>query len=294
MMDPVHPQDRYVDKLPSPPRVIVPPPAPSTNESRSRPLLTQPWSIFEGIPITPDFLRPDWGSWNYDDRHRAQIILPCLFLGSFAAIKSASFLQTEGITMVVAVKYTRPGQGTFTPGAVKIARELGLRTYIADTFGNQDLIAQFPVAIRAMNDHLTAIKAQTGSFGKVLICCSTGNELSAALAVAYLLETTQFRLIPAIQFVQHQRFCISLDDAMKHTLQTYEDIVVARQAVKSDPSAAQTLCNIPTTSSLIGRRGSKRTLDEEDEQAGIDIDAIPPNTVDGLDSARTFAPFAGG
>ena len=294
------PQDDYVDKLPSPPRVVVPPPVPTIETKlKSTPIKTRMNSVFEGAEIDPSFLRAGWGNWGYIERQQAQRIIPCLLLGSFAAARDPQFLQNEAITMVVAVVFTRPTQTPMTPAVVKAAQEQALATHVVTTFSNQDLIARFPEAIDAINTHFRGQKYRTGNFGKVLVCCSSGNELSAAVVVAYLLETTELSLVPAVQLAQYQRFCINLDDAMRQTLQSYEDILIARRAVKSDPSAARPpmrqsiMCNIPATNNVFLRRGSKRALDDSsDTQLEIDGDAIMTNAVQGEHHARSFAPFS--
>ncbi|KAL9087291.1 MAG: hypothetical protein Q9159_003711 [Coniocarpon cinnabarinum] len=296
----VYPQDEYVEQLPSPPRLVVPPPQPSGQEIKLKSIPTQPHGVFQGVPIDTSYIRSEWGSWEYSDRQRAQTILPCLLLGPFGVARNPQFMQSEGISMVVAIVFTRPGQAPMSPAAIRAAQEHGLDTYIASAFSNQDLIARFPDTSRAIHKHLNARKNSDVGPGKVFVCCSSGNELSAAVVVAYLLEATELGLIPAIQLVQYQRFCINLDDAMKHTLQAYEDIVQARREVKNDPSVAHVprrqsiMCNTPVNSSVFARRGSKRTLDDEDDHVEMDGDSTMTDGTDKAHTSRAFAPFSGG
>ena len=296
-MDPPNPCDTYVDKLPSPPRLAIPPLAAPVQESRLKAIPTKATGIFKGesIPIE-SCLNMEWGRWEYSNRYQAQQILPCLWLGPFSVARSPGFLSESGITFILAIRYTKPGQTPISSSFLQSAKHLNVATHTLDVTDNQSLIASFPAAINAVNSHLQSVLDDTGRLGTVLICCPTGNELSAAVTAAYLMDTTELTIVPVLQFLQMQRFCLNLDDAMKHTLQAYEDIVKARGMVAQDASTPTTqlrtsiMCNIPAANQFVGHRGSKRTLDDgEDERETPESNMTFDEN--NKSSERTFAPF---
>ena len=194
--------------------------------------------------------------WNYADRRKAQAILPFLYLGPFPVAKDSSFLRSEGITMVVAVRNTLSAQANLLTS--KIAESLGIETATVDVRGNQELIAAFPRATNLINAHLSRLhrhdvdqqfalrslyseveKAmnlsssplRTTTPGKVLLYCESGNDRSAAVVAAYVMEMYALDLIGVIQLLQNQRFCAAFDDEMKILLSSYADLVVAKRDV---------------------------------------------------------------
>ncbi|KAK3081559.1 hypothetical protein LTR53_020464, partial [Teratosphaeriaceae sp. CCFEE 6253] len=88
-----------------------------------------------------------------------------------------------------------------------------------------------------INEHLARSHQRTGKVGKVLVFCESGNERSAGVVAAYLMEThADVDFIKAMQLVQAQRFCANFDDAMKRLLQGYWDILRAgRQVAAASP-----------------------------------------------------------
>ena len=113
---PHSPSQAWTQRLPSPPRINVPPPMLDT---RGLPDL----GIAEGsIDFEANgfanaaFLKQvthgniifhnNMIEWQYEQRHQAQQILPFLYLGPVAAARDVDFLQRSGITMVLAVRNT--------------------------------------------------------------------------------------------------------------------------------------------------------------------------------------------
>ena len=175
----------------------------------------------------------------------AQQILPFLYLGPMSAAKDQNYLQREGITMVIAVRNTMSAQAKLLGS--KAAQDLGIDTKTIDVAGNQELIAAFPVAIEAINSHLSAMYQQdqsrltqaaaVGQFtpqsipGKVLVFCESGNERSATLVTAYIMAMYSTDLIKTIQIVQAQRFAVAFDDSLRNLLLTYEMMLKAKRDV---------------------------------------------------------------
>ena len=222
--------------------------------------------------------------WKYEQRRQAQRILPFLFLGPVTAARDSAFLQKEGITMIIAVRNTLSAQARLLGS--KAAESLGIDSQSVDVAGNQELIAAFPSAIELINRHLSdvfnlqqsqslqsnGLDSSTSTPGRVLVYCETGNERSAALVVAYLMAMYSMECVKAIQITQSQRFAISIDDPMKHLLQTYESILKAKRAVLRASYQASTM---PDTENQIWSRGdprqhSKRTLNDTYDEMGLD------------------------
>lgn len=68
--------------------------------------------------------------------------------------------------------------------------------------------------------------------GRTLLFCESGNERSAVVAAAYIMQHLSGSTIQAIQLVQGKRFCVCFDDAMKWMLTSYEPIWKARSQIR--------------------------------------------------------------
>ena len=310
-------------RVPSPPRVIVPPPALDGSGLPELPIGQDVSFSFESNGFDhSEFLKTvTYGDfmvtnnlldWRYEQRRMAQSVLPFLYLGPLSAAKDAAFLQREGITMVMAVRNTMSAQARLLGS--KAATELGIETCTIDVAGNQELIAAFPRAIEAINLHLSTMyqqqsrkaavslpnqQNQAPTPGKVLVFCESGNERSAGVVAAYIMAMYSLDLISSIQIVQSQRFCVSFDDSLKTLLQSYEVIVRAKRDVakaESDWQAARLKVQSShqefggKKGSLMGK-ASKRTLDD-----AYDIDMESDGGYDQMDTERFegrngYAPF---
>ena len=288
------PAHQYSYRVPSPPRVIVPPPT-RANGFTGPDLKDGAYLDYEsnGFPNSEflktvtygDFMNQDsMLTWQYEQRRTAQKVLPFLFLGPYSAARDLDFLRREGITMVMAVRDTISAQANLLSS--RMAIKAGLAACNIDVAGNQELIAAFPKAIEAINAHLSTIYEEQKSInatldsqgqtsmspviGKVLVFCESGNERSAGVVTAYLMAMFSMALVPALQVVQTQRFCVSFDDSLRFLLQSYESILQAKRDVlrsgsilSAPPSNGQ---QMDTTSDAgaaawVGK-SSKRTLDE--------------------------------
>ena len=232
-------QDYYTQRLPSPPRMTITPPVINDSLQISG-IDTSAASLFGGLDLSAVFRRREPLDWTYSRRHQVQEVLSFLWLGPHAACKDSHFLADTGITMVLVVRNARGPQNPAAAGApvaqpivLRVAESLGIHTYTIDIPGNANanLTAAFSPALTAINTHLAAHKARTGSLGKVLLTCSSGNDRSAAIAVAYVLEISDLQLEDAVRVVQNQRFCVSLDEEVKFGLKGFEDVLRARRDV---------------------------------------------------------------
>lgn len=220
-------------------------------------------------------------------RRHIQPIVSFLYLGPSSGAKEIETLRREGITMLLVIRDTKTAQARMLNGA-KVAQQLGIEAGAVDVSGNMELIAAFPRAIRIINDHLIRVfqhrnprGVNSSSFAetpKVLLFCESGNERSAAVAVAYLMAMYEIGLVEAIQYVQNQRFCVAFDDEMKHTLKSYHELLEAGRSVTQTRMVEKT---VPSK--------SKRRLEVDDDE---DIDMCSSQDDRDRFTGRThFTPF---
>ena len=279
--------------MPSPPRIIVPPPALNGSGMPDLTIEHAPSRDFESSGFeNVEFLRTvTYGDfmtannmldWKYEQRRMAHRILPFLYLGPVSAARDKDYLQAEGITMVLAIRNTMSAQAKLLGS--KAASDLHIQHAAIDVAGNQELIAAFPRATELINSHLSTMYnrqqvksamhnlniAQDGAVtpgkGKVLVFCESGNERSAAVVAAYMMAMYSMDLIKTIQIVQAQRFCVSLDDSLKNLLHSYEIILQAKRDVAASgiPWAPEAPLHKPQTINKPTRsaKSVKRTLDD--------------------------------
>ncbi|KAK8223974.1 protein-tyrosine phosphatase-like protein [Phyllosticta capitalensis] len=294
--------NEYAFRVPTPPRIIIPPPAHNLVEALESHRVTSVAAIDTNDPDV-SFLAtinngelPTQGAgldWTYEKRRDAQMVMPYIYLGPHNAAKNRDFLSQENITMLLAVKHA----GTPVNAAARVANEMGILFHTIDVRGSQDLIASFPRITRAVNTHLAQVQQRVWSgelplqHGKVLIFCESGNEKSAAAVVAWMMEMLDLDFLRAMQFVQCQRFCVNFDDNLKIVLRTYGDILNARRQVEAAKRVAVFGANgnIGQSSHVPNHQvGSKRTINNEDE----DMDMVYAETDDVLRfQGRDYVPF---
>lgn len=293
--------DRYTDRLPSPPRIHVP----IVHHAAKRIVpnfAARPDGLFDGFTMSLSDLRREWGDWDYEQRRLPQQILPFLYLGPTASAKDPDLLRSRAISLLVIVRYARPGQFAARPMAARVADQLPIACEVLDVWDNQTLSGCYSSAIERINAHLAAFKAANGgTLGRVLLVDESGNERAAALATAYIMATTDLDLVLAAQLVQTQRFCVNLDDGLKHTLVAFQDILAARRdvgqmAASAVPPIRQSLlCNLPPASA-VADPASRRTSTKRGFDAGSDDeeDVVMRGTEEAPPRRRGFTPFADG
>jgi serine/threonine/tyrosine-interacting protein len=235
----------YSYRLPTPPRIVVPPPTLVTEfptlsigQGQSTPQEEVETSFLKEYNLDDIVQRNVLLEWAYERRRQAQMILPWLWLGPMAAAKDEQFLQREGFTMSLAVR-TKINSLT---GGLKTAQKLSMDVCAIDAADSFGLIRMFSPAAKLINHHMAQVRriSTTNSMlraGKVLVFCESGNEKSAAIVAAYLMEIMDnFDFVKAMQVVQAQRFCVNFDDTLKKLLQAHWDILSARRAVADDRS----------------------------------------------------------
>nr|XP_033808072.1 serine/threonine/tyrosine-interacting protein isoform X5 [Geotrypetes seraphini] len=161
--------------------------------------------------------------WTYPMRREMQEILPGLFLGPYSsAMKSKlPILQKCGITHVVCVRQN------IEANFIKPNFEQLFRYLVLDIADNpvENIIRFFPMTKEFIDGSL-----QTG--GKVLVHGNAGISRSAALVIAYIMETFGIKYRDAFTYVQERRFCINPNAGFVHQLQEYEAIYLAKLTIK--------------------------------------------------------------
>ena len=245
-------------RVPSPPRIFVPPPLlysksgsdlnPFTQNGSNDIPSDNPAANFLATINLPQFrLRQNVTDWKYEERRKAQEILPFLYLGPAAAARDRNYLKNSGITMVLGVRDAGLSALQASLLEPKAPKELGLEMAVVELGGNHALIPAFKRAFESINGHLaprfqswtipmTASQVSQPEFtvpipGKVLAFCESGNERSAALVAAYIMAMYSLDLVRALQIVQSQRFCVSVDDNMRHILRAFQDVLNAHRDV---------------------------------------------------------------
>lgn len=263
----------YVFRIPTPPRVVIP----ALNSWNNTKASWHPGNIISNPEPTVniDFLQEtdyvgelaypvvSGGGWKYDNRRQAQSVLSYLYLGPQNAARDKVYVQREGITMILAIEHKTPFGALLTKGAMKVADELGISKAKVEVAHNQDLISLFPTTTRIINAHLREMhNRQTlnphGGIpnGKVLVFCESGNEKSAGVVAAYLMDTfDDTDYVKAAQICNQRRFCCSFDDAMKQLIKTYGEIVTAKRSVAAQNGGPIYTSNQPVTSAFFGSPG---------------------------------------
>jgi serine/threonine/tyrosine-interacting protein len=219
-------------------------------------------------------------NWEFDARRKAQSILPFLYLGPGSVMRDIDFLDNAGITFLLAVrdlqasksrpKYLNPAN---SPGAVN------RQTATFDSQDSYDFMIGMKANIKTLVHHLQAttnvpFQSTNDIGGKILICCETGNERSAAFAAAFLMVIYGLPAFEAIQVVHSQRFSVAIEDNMRRMLVTFGDMLAAESQVIGAQLVAQ---NNASADPQIHGAGQKKKreynlYDEENDEDMEDVD----------------------
>ncbi|EFN89511.1 Serine/threonine/tyrosine-interacting protein [Harpegnathos saltator] len=181
--------------------------------------------------------------WTYTMRRQMQEVIPGLFLGPYSAASRSKLdsLLEHGITHIVCVRqdieanFIRPN----FPDKFKY-----LVLNIADT-ATENIIQHF-------QNVKTFIDEGLNSGGQVLVHGNAGISRSAALVLAYLMETYGLSQIQAYAIVQQRRFCINPNEGFMTQLREYEPIYQAQKTLRNGQQSYV-------------RERSKRTIHQMDE-----------------------------
>nr|XP_009675209.1 PREDICTED: serine/threonine/tyrosine-interacting protein isoform X2 [Struthio camelus australis] len=162
-------------------------------------------------------------------------------------------LQKHGITHVICIRQNIEAN-FIKPNFQQLFRYLVLD--IADN-PVENIIRFFPMTKEFIDGSL-----QSG--GKVLVHGNAGISRSAALVIAYIMETFGVKYRDAFTYVQERRFCINPNAGFVHQLQEYEAIYLAKLTIQMmSPLQLERSLSVPP-----GTTGSLKRMHEEDEELG--------------------------
>lgn len=178
--------------------------------------------------------------WTWNCRRQAQNITDYLYLGPHSIVRDQAFMSKHGFTMILMIRDQKLAKLGFM-AVERLMKETDTVVDFVDVSSPQDLFAAFPMSVEKINNHLLS-RHEAGqrvdvdghgkfSPGKVLVCCETGNERSAAIAAAYLMAVYDADLIRAIQFISLKRFCATFDDDIRGLLKSWEELILAKGMV---------------------------------------------------------------
>jgi serine/threonine/tyrosine-interacting protein len=281
-------QNEYSYRLPAAPRIVVPPPTLTTDMPGLSMSTTSPGgevdlSFLRELELEDIIQKNTLLEWSYERRRQAQMMLPWLYLGPMLAAKDQSFLAREGITMVLAIR----AQEKSMTGALKAAQEVCAEVATIETPTFHELIGRFSETTYVINSHIARFRKHSlettgqATLPKVLVFCESGNEKSAAVVAAYLMETlANFDHVKSMQVCQAQRFCVNFDDTLKNILQSYWDILQAQRFVAGS-GATVVPGNAPTNDNArnglkghthIATKQHKRSIESTFDDGDVDMD----------------------
>ncbi|XP_059505137.1 serine/threonine/tyrosine-interacting protein isoform X2 [Stegostoma tigrinum] len=224
--------------------------------------------------------REDAGDWMYPMRRAMQEILPGLYLGPYsAAMKSKlPILEENGITHIICVRQD------IEANFIKANFQEKFRYLVLDIADNpvENIIRYFPVvpqknvkALERMQKRFARIVLGTKEFidgclengGKVLLHGNAGISRSAALVIAYIMETFGVKYRDAFTYVQERRFCINPNAGFVHQLQEYEAIYLAKLTIKM-------MSPLQLGRSVSAQGTLKRMLEDDDDISSMQVAAV--------------------
>jgi len=191
--------------------------------------------------------------WTYTMRRSMQEVVPGLYLGPYSSASRSKLvsLQERGITHIVCVRqdieahFIRPN----FPDDFKY-----LVLDIADT-ATENIIQHFQRVKAFIDEGLN-------SGGQVLVHGNAGISRSAALVLAYIMETYGLSQTRAYAIVQQRRFCINPNEGFMAQLREYEPIYQAQKTLRNGQQSS-------------ARQRCKRTIHQMDtERADDKCDAM--------------------
>ncbi|XP_076682264.1 serine/threonine/tyrosine-interacting protein isoform X1 [Andrena cerasifolii] len=192
------------------------------------------------IPISMDEPK----EWTYTMRRHMQEVVPGLYLGPYsAAIRSKlQCLLEHGITHIVCVRHHTEAN-FIKPNFPDKFQYLVLD--IADT-ATENIIHHFQQVKAFIDEGLN-------SGGQVLVHSNAGISRSAALVLAYVMETYGLSQTRAYAMVQQKRFCINPNEGFMAQLREYEPIYQAQKILRNGQQSSV-------------RQRSKRTIHQMDTE----------------------------
>ncbi|XP_033209319.1 serine/threonine/tyrosine-interacting protein B-like [Belonocnema kinseyi] len=181
-------------------------------------------------PIIPSsFETPK--EWTYTMRRSMQEVVPGLYLGPYSSASRANLqaLTECGITHIVCVRQDIEAH-FIKPNFPDKFKYLVLN--IADA-ATENIIQHFQRVRTFIDDALR-------EGGQVLVHGNAGISRSAALVLAYVMETYGLTQARAYTIVQQRRFCINPNDGFMAQLREYEPIYQAQKTLRNGQQSSTT------------------------------------------------------
>ncbi|XP_029165202.1 serine/threonine/tyrosine-interacting protein-like isoform X1 [Nylanderia fulva] len=161
--------------------------------------------------------------WTYTMRRYMQEVVPGVFLGPYSAASRSNFqsLLDNRITHIICIRQAIEAN-LIKPNFPHNFKYLVLD--IADTV-TESIIQHFKKVKVFIDESLN-------SNGRVLVHGNAGISRSAALVLAYVMETYGISHMEAYLIVQQRRFCINPNDGFMMQLREYEPIYKAEKMLK--------------------------------------------------------------
>ncbi|KAL6892096.1 hypothetical protein GGI43DRAFT_414125 [Trichoderma evansii] len=239
------------------------------------------------------------GSWPYELRREAQAVLDFLYLGPTSVIRNDEFMQQEAISMMIIVRDARAPRDY--PSARAASAKFGASLAYIDV-NPDNLVPSFYEMVQQVNSHLlTTNRPQVSGaedasqcirepLGKILVTCDSGNDLSPALAAAYLMLMYGLSIESGFGFVIMQRFCCVFDSKSKQALLTWQGLIEASAAVASH-SQNHAAATAPTTIQITDKENTKRRIDAMIYEDKKYLDCCSVSDCERFEGRATFVPF---
>jgi len=193
-------------------------------------MLTDCSNAFPALPNT-DVPLPDW---EYTMRRTMQEIVPNVFLGPYrAAVRSMfDYLKEHGITHIICIRH--PLQANL----IRANFPDHFKYLVLDIIdSHEQRIIHYFKEVKEFIDECLQLQ------GKVLMHGDGGMSRSAALMIAYMMETYGLPYKEAFGYVQQRRYCINPNEGFIRQLMEYEPIYMARYQQHQQQQQQQQLLN---------------------------------------------------
>jgi protein-tyrosine phosphatase len=150
----------------------------------------------------------------------SEVIKNKLYLGNTVDLNNLNFLQANKITSIICVT-----DNVIVKPRIKMFATI-YKYNVSNTFATD--IKQYFNEISSIIE--TETETKTNSQNNLLICCSTGLNVSATILVAHLMRYYDMNLIDAIRFIQFKRGAIYLGTVFIQQLCDYEFELFGKQS----------------------------------------------------------------
>lgn len=172
--------------------------------------------------------------WTYTMRRHMQEVVPGVFLGPYSAASRSNLqsLLDHGITHIICIRQAIEAN-FIKPNFPHKFKYLVLD--IADTM-TENIIQHFK-KVKIFIDESLSLN------GRVLVHGNAGISRSAALVLAYIMETYELSQAQAYIIVQQRRFCINPNEGFIIQLREYEPIYKAEKMLKHNQQSSESQCS---------------------------------------------------